>query len=221
MLDFTKYDLVMLDFDGTLVDTESFHYRAYLKMCEQRGFELPWDFSRYTEAAHKDASALELQIYEALPGLKEQEPSWSVLYDEKKSAYLALLEERPLQLMAGAKKLLETLKELGIAHCVVTHSPQEQIALIRSKLPLLGSIPHWFVRGDYTKPKPDPESYLMAIEKLSKGGAVIGFEDMPKGLKALMQTPAEAYLVCDREYPELAAYEGQFKRINSLKELFV
>ncbi len=198
------YQVYLFDFDGLLVNTESFHYRAYCKMFEQRGLELDWDFFRYCQAAHRSATALQEQMYHEFPELHKQEAHWEVLYAEKKTAYLNLLATEPVELMPGAKELLLELAKRNIKRSVVTHSPLEQISKIRKQHPVLNSIPNWVTREDYNEPKPSPDSYLTAIKLLAKpGDAIIGFEDTPRGVEALSQTEAQAVIVCDMAYPLL------------------
>ncbi len=198
------FQLFLFDFDGILVNTEHLHYQAYQKMCLDRGVELPWDFPRYCQAAHFEATGLRDQIYAELPKLKKQEPDWSVLYKGKKTAYASLINEGSVSLMPGVEELLTTLAELGKKRCVVTHSPEEHISILRSQHPILDSIPHWFTREHYSKPKPDPQCYLMAIEKLSKkGDTIIGFEDTPRGLCALQKVPAHAVFLTGIRYPNM------------------
>lgn len=43
----SEYDLLMFDFDGLLADTEHIHYRAYCKMCNNRGITINWSFAKY------------------------------------------------------------------------------------------------------------------------------------------------------------------------------
>lgn len=191
------YQLFLFDFDGLLVNTEHLHYQAYLRMCAQRGFTLNWSFQRYSDAAHHQATALRDQIYAEFPALQAQEPNWSVLYEEKKRAFLALLQEGAAQLMPGVDALLLALQQADIRRCVVTHSPLAVIQTIREQNPVLNTIPHWITREDYTHPKPHPECYQLAIKRYAKeGDQVIGFEDSPRGLNALLQTPAKAVLIC-------------------------
>lgn len=204
------YQVFMFDLDGLLVNTEEIHYLAYKKMCTDRGFDLPWDFSRYCQMAHYEAEGLRENIYGELPLLREQEPSWDVLYAEKKRALLNLLQAGAIHLMPGAKKLLEELQKADIRRCVVTHSALEQVAVIREKNPILNTIPTWITREHYSHPKPHPECYLFAIEKLAKpGDHVVGFEDTPRGLKALLQTPAKPVLICRVDYPEIPDFLGE------------
>jgi beta-phosphoglucomutase len=182
-----QFDLFLFDFDGVLVNTEHLHHQAYARMCERRGFILPWSFTRYCQAAHYGPTDLRDQIYAEFQALYEMEPNWDVLYAEKRSAFKELLEEGKVDLMPGVAKLLEALQAKNINRCVVTHSPIEFIARIRQDHPALQSIPHWFTREDYTHPKPHPECYQKAIATLAKeGDRIIGFEDTPRGLQALM-----------------------------------
>lgn len=190
------FQLYLFDFDGVLVDTEALHLKAYQRMCANRGFEFSCDMHHYAQVALFRASGLKDLIYQKLPGLYQQEPNWDVLYQEKKQCYLQLLEEEGAQFMPGVEPLLEYLDDLGVNRCVVTHSPLEQIETIKQAQPLLKTIPHWITRECYSEPKPHPECYQLAVKQLAKPGqAIVGFEDSPRGMSALLHTSATAYLV--------------------------
>ncbi len=191
-----EFQLFLLDFDGLLVNTESLHYQAYIRMCQQRGHQLNWTFDQFCEAAHYDSKLLRIKLQEALPELFVQEPDWSTLYTEKKKLYLQILGEKKIELMPGAEKFLTALKENGIKRVVVTHSPIEQVQYIRDQHPVLQTIKHWITREDYELSKPHPEPYLTAIDRhSSKGDKIIGFEDSPRGIAALLGTSAKAVLI--------------------------
>lgn len=218
----SKFQLFLFDFDGLLVNTEELHFKAYIRMCAKRGFHLNWSFPRYSEAAHHHATGLRDQIYEEFPELCKQEPNWDVLYEEKKRAFLKILEEESVPLMPGVADLLQSLQEAGIQRCVVTHSPKSLVQLIRRQNPVLNTIPHWITREDYSLPKPHPECYQTAISRFAKdSGRVIGFEDTPRGLNALMQTQAVPVLVCpssssyiDELMDDRVHYYSSFGQIN-------
>jgi beta-phosphoglucomutase len=198
------YQLFLFDFDGVLVDTEHLHYQAYINMCAQHGFQLNWSFDRYSEAAHHQATGVREQIYTEFPELYAQQPNWQILYEEKKHIFLALLENTAAPLLPGAADLLLSLKEACIQCCVVTHSSASLILKIRLQNPILDIIPHWITREDYTHPKPHPECYHIAIAKLAKSqDRIIGFEDSPRGLHALLKTQAKPILICPLDSPYL------------------
>ncbi len=203
------YNLFLFDFDGLLVNTEEIHFLAYKKMCADRGFDLNWDFSRYCQAAHYESDKLQKEIYADLPELYESEPEWVVLYAEKKRNMLNLLSEGAVHLMPGAEMLLRSLDEAGICRCVVTNSPIDQINIVKEHNPILKTIPYWFTRETYSKPKPDPECYLNAIAKTGINEKIIGFEDTPRGMMALLKTPAKPVLVSEVAYPEIQDFIRQ------------
>jgi beta-phosphoglucomutase len=201
------YQLFLFDLDGLLVNTEEIHYLAYQRMCASHGFKLDWDFNRYCQAAHYHQEGLRDQIYTEFPALKAKEPSWNILYEQKKQAMVDLYSEGAIHMMPGAQKLLEMLNKSKIKRCVVTHSSDDLVKAIRKQNPILDTIPVWFTRENYTHPKPHPECYLNAIEKLAaKNDQVIGFEDTPRGLKALMGTRAQPVLISQIPYPEIPSF---------------
>ena len=192
------YQLFLFDFDGILVNTEELHYKAYLKICADRGYTLAWDLKTYMGYALYSATGVKEGVYRALPELQKEEPEWNVLYEEKKKVYYELLQNGGPNLIPGVARLLEALEGAGIKRCVVTHSPGEQIALIRSQHSVLNTIPHWITREHYSQPKPSSECYLKAISQLKEpGDRVIGFEDSPRGLQALLGTEAQGVLVSE------------------------
>lgn len=197
-----NYQLFLLDLDGLLVNTEELHYQAYRIMCERRGCALRLSFREYCAIAHRSAEGLEQLVYSQFPALRQSAPSWSVLYGEKKRAYIELVNTVAVHLMPGAERFLFALQKAGVGRCVVTHSASDLANLIRLKNPVLETIPYWFTRESYTRPKPHPEGYQRAIAALAKeGDRIIGFEDTPRGLEALGGTSATRVLICAKDYP--------------------
>jgi HAD superfamily hydrolase (TIGR01509 family) len=212
-----NYQLFLFDFDGLLVNTEELHFQAYKQMCANRGFILNWDFPRYCTAAHYSHEGLRDQIYAEFPDLYALEPNWDVLYAEKKEAIVDLIRHGAVHLMPGGEKLLLLLRDANIKRCVVTHSPKALVNDIRKQNPILNSIPFWITREDYTHPKPDPESYLLAIERYAQpNDRIIGFEDTPRGLKALMGTSAKPVLVSKMQVEELPRGVLQYSGLDQL-----
>lgn len=198
------YQLVLFDFDGLLVNTEEIHYQAYQRMCARHGVVMEMSFENYCKIAHYRSEGLSEALYGQYPKLREQEPVWSVLYAEKKQAMIDLLNEGAVQLMPGAERLLLALNDAGISRCVVTHSANELISIIRKQHAIFDTIPVWITREQYSKPKPDPECYVKAVSLLAKPeDKIVGFEDSPRGLKAMMGSRAKPVLICQPIYPEI------------------
>ncbi|MCB1148956.1 MAG: HAD family phosphatase [Chlamydiia bacterium] len=215
------YDLFLFDFDGLLVNTEEIHYGAYKRTFEARGYRMKWDFAEYIRIAHYSSEGLKERSYAELEGLFEEEPRWDVIYQEKTTHYLGLLESGAAALMPGVEEFLQLLERWNKKRAVVTHSGRRLIDKLREKNPALSSIEHWITREDYDKPKPDPECYRLAVERLAfAGDRVIGFEDSPRGLTALMGTDALPVIVTEMEYPEIPAFlERGAKHFRNFYEL--
>lgn len=217
-----NYQLFLFDFDGLLVNTEELHFKAYQNVSLRYAAPLNWDLHRYCRTAMLSATALKEALYKAYPDL--QNYSWEKFYAEKREEYLRLLQAGRVTLMEGVEELLLALEKAGIKRCVVTHSPLEQIALLRQQLPILETIPHWITREHYKEPKPNPECYRHAIDRLATGDdRVIGFEDSPKGLQALLGSRAEGVLISPFFSAEEVAkmVERPFVSYSSLRECSV
>jgi beta-phosphoglucomutase len=211
------YQLFLFDFDGLLVNTEEIHFQAYQNMCEKYGFKLDWSFARYCRAAHYRAEGLKEEIYKALPGLYQEQPNWDVLYAYKREQVIHLLESGAVQLMPGVIELLTVLQKDNIKRCVVTHSPHTLVEVVRRQHKILDTIPHWITREHYSQPKPHPEGYQLAIQKFSSAqDKVIGFEDTPRGIEALLQTSAKPVLISQAVYDDVPKHVERYPSFSAI-----
>lgn len=205
-----NFQLFLFDLDGLLVNTESLHYLAYKNMLQEHNFDLPWDFHRYCMTAHYHADKIAEEFLELFPSLYSQGHTWEQLYAKKKEAMIDLLNRRQVSLMPGVFELLTALQKSKIKCCVVTHSPDELVTILREQQPILDAIPFWITRHDYLHPKPNSECYLKAIRQYANPtDRIIGFEDTPRGIKALMGTNAKPLLICEVSYPEIPEFLQQ------------
>lgn len=214
------YQLFLFDLDGLLVNTEEIHYQAYQQMCEKYGFKLDWTFKRYCDVAHYSASGLKEEIYRSLPELQKAEPDWDVLYAYKKEQVVQLLE-LGVKMMPGVKKLLQALQKAKIKSCVVTHSPHALVNRIRSQHDIFDTIPYWITREQYALPKPHPDGYQIAIQQFGTPQInMIGFEDTPRGIEALLKTRAKPVLISKMNYKGIPKNVVQFHSFNAIPNLF-
>jgi len=211
MLKLNQFDLFLFDFDGLLVNTEELHQRAYEKALKKRGCTLPWDFTTYITNAHKSPVHLKNEMIKQCPQLEQEH--YENFYEDKKKLYQELLLSDHLSLMDGVDRMLKLVKDKP--HAVVTNSNRLQTEMIKKALPILESIPLWITREDYTEPKPAPDSYRKALEKLPRGRA-IGFEDSLKGINALKSADITAVCIKPPLYPSVDGASYLFESFTEL-----
>jgi len=212
-----SWSAYLFDLDGVLVRSEQLHQEAYRQACARHGHRLDWSFERYCLAAHYGPERLEEELRAAMPGLLE-EIGFAALYGEKSQIYMHLLSQGvPLQ--PGAEDVLQRLKRGRLAHAVVTNSTREQTALLRRHHAVLDAVEEWVTREDYAAAKPAPDAYLEALRRLAvTPDQAIGFEDTPRGLRALVAAGVPGVLVSSVAYPDLDRSEPLLA-IASLAEL--
>ena len=195
-----KFQLFLFDFDGLLVDTEAVHYQAYQQMSQISNLKFDLDFLNYLIVAHSSAEGLKNYFCQHCPSISDQQ--WQKLYRLKTELFLQLIKETEVNLMKGAKELITHLNDRHQTTCVVTNSPKPFIDAIVSKHKILQTISHWITKEQYSRPKPSPECYQLALQKLGQNGErAIGFEDSLKGFQALSQCQILPVLICHEEMP--------------------
>ena len=201
-----QWQLFLFDFDGLLVNTEELHFDAYKQMLAGQGISFNWSFEKYCQSAHYASEKFREEILEQYPQLKSI--PWEKLYQEKQRMIQESLRNGSVHLMPGVEDLLTEPQEKNLKHAVVTHSPDKLVSIVRKQHPVLDRIPFWITRHDYQHPKPNPECYALAIERHAQPDEkVIGFEDTPRGLNALLGTRAQPVLITTIPYPEIPFFK--------------
>jgi HAD superfamily hydrolase (TIGR01509 family) len=166
----------LFDCDGTLADSMPAHYRAWTGALSEWGCDFPED------------------LFYAWGGRTVTE----IIEDLNDRNGLAM----PVAAVAARREALfqESLKDIKgvpgvLAHvhdayrrvpiAVVSGSTRESVTASLTGLGLLGHFPVLVCAGDYTRPKPDPEAYLLAARLLEVDPAdCVVFEDTDLGIQA-------------------------------------
>ncbi|WP_371501244.1 HAD family phosphatase [Kitasatospora sp. NBC_00374] len=168
---------VLLDMDGTLVDTEDFWWQAEASLFAELGYALD-----EADRAHVVGGPMSrvIDYLLARTGVTLTPSELTVLINQRFVDLLA----GGVPLMPGAERLLNTLGAHGIPAALVSASHRHIIDIV---LQSLGA--HHFafsVAGDEvvrTKPFPDP--YLAAVARLGAEPArCVVVEDAPTGVRA-------------------------------------
>ena len=104
----------------------------------------------------------------------------------------AFEKEMPYELVPGVLDFMNVLKSAGVPMAIVTSSNAEKMANVYRHYPELKPlVGHIYTSEFFTKSKPDPECFLLAMKEL--GGTetdTVIFEDSVNGLKAARATGA-------------------------------
>jgi len=179
----------IFDCDGILVDTEPLHYRAFQKVLAPLG--MGHSFETYLErfVGYDDRDAFINAFKEA--GV-ELGPKTLIELIEAKAAALEDLIRQGVPGFPGVVELVKELMDRGVPLAVASGALRYEIDAFLASLGLNGAF-HIIVAADEVKKsKPDPETYLLAVERLRrvKGQErldpqrCIAIEDTPAGIRS-------------------------------------
>jgi HAD superfamily hydrolase (TIGR01509 family) len=164
---------VLLDMDGTLVDSDGAVERAWMTWSAEYGV----DPSYAMHIAHGSPAAT--TIRQLLPHLSDDEVDRATQREHE----LQYDDLADVEATTGAVELIDTMERLGLVWAVVTSA---DLRLARARLGSAGITPPLLVTiDDVTDGKPDPEGYLLAARRLGVETArCLVVEDSEPGLVA-------------------------------------
>ncbi|HXC93911.1 MAG TPA: HAD family phosphatase [Geobacteraceae bacterium] len=179
---------VVFDFDGIIVDSEPLHCKAFQKLLEPLGAGFTWDeyVEKYMGFDDRDAFREAFRVH----GLRLDDELLSRLIAAKAAMFQEVAAEG-VNSYSGAVDLIRQLSgKVPLALC--------SGALLSDIEPVLGmlSIPDAFdcivTADDVSASKPDPASYLLAVQKLQQlfpsqqilPAHSVAIEDTPAGISS-------------------------------------
>lgn len=173
-----RLDAVLFDFDNTLCDTESSNLELVDGILRDMGVVL-------SEVELLSLSGGEDRV--TLPPLLEKHdaPGRIDEYELRRDGCYRTYAEADLELEPGARELLSSLRERGVAVALVSTTASRCILTALDRLRALGLF-DVVVCGDMVaRCKPDPEPYRRALELLGVAPEhAIVVEDSPTGAAA-------------------------------------
>ena len=171
-------EAILVDFDGTLVDTEIANAKAYTKALDNNGFSISMELVLTACVGGRHWSKF-------LPNLLSEdydEKIGKIVSIEKKRIYRDFYSEITLN-----KPLLDILditsKNIPIA--LVTSASKDSVTEILNMFSLDKFFSIKICQEDVKNPKPDPECYILAASRLNVSCQnCIAIEDSETGLLA-------------------------------------
>ena len=171
----------IFDFDETIVDLEPQHTRTAEELCRRQGSE----YARFPESLrNRSGIRLSDEIGE-LRSFFGWRTGLEDLVRERARIFLEEVERGRIAPMPGALKVIRRLHAAGLRLAIASSGMRDYIEILVGRLGV-GECFSQIVTGDEVRhPKPDPEAYLLAAERLGVLPAqCIAFDDSSVGVRA-------------------------------------
>ncbi|BDH08544.1 MULTISPECIES: HAD family hydrolase [Streptomyces] len=213
-----RYDLILFDNDGVLVDSEPISNRHLAAYLTELGHPTTYDDSirDYMGAAMHRVHDLVLErTGERLPAD----------FDDVFHARVFAAFERELRPVAGVEGVLEKLAADGVPYCVASSGSHERIRVGHRAT----GLDRWFgddrifSSQDVGRGKPDPDLFLYAAERMGVAPErCLVVEDSPLGVRAAVAAGMDVYGFTAMTPPEkLAGATQLFSTMGELADLLV
>jgi beta-phosphoglucomutase family hydrolase len=172
-----KYNAVIFDMDGVIVDNQKYHHDAWMQFCMKYGITVGGDISRYFGRTNTDI----------LGSLFPENLNNQQLYEfsgEKEKLYQELYQGN-IEAAEGLELLLGKLQEKGIKMAIATSAPEGNVDFVLGNTNLHMFFDVVINSNMIKKGKPDPEIYLKAAEELGEDPSnCIVVEDSVAGVQS-------------------------------------
>ena len=169
----------IFDLDGTLLDNNEVHLKAWKKYLQESGIELSDEEYKEKISGRTNLDAVQ-QIYKK--EMPEEEAS--KYYLEKEKIYRKMYEPE-IAGIAGLEEFLKELKEHGVTMAIATSGIQVNIDFMFDHVPIKHYFKEVINSADIDKGKPDPEIFLKTagVLKIAPENCIV-FEDSISGVAA-------------------------------------
>jgi HAD superfamily hydrolase (TIGR01509 family) len=167
---------VVLDIDGTLVDTNYQHAIAWHRALREHGHVVQlWEIHRHIGMGGD-------QIVTALLGEEAEREDGDAIRAAEGEAYGELIGE--VQAMSGATELLRELREDGARTILASSAKAEEAEHYVGLLDARDLVEGWTTAADVERTKPHPDVVHAALEKVDCDGPAVMVGDSTWDVKA-------------------------------------
>jgi HAD superfamily hydrolase (TIGR01509 family) len=167
---------VVLDIDGTLVDTNYQHAIAWHRAFRDHDYVVQlWEIHRHIGMGGD-------QLVAALIGEEGERADGDAIREAEGKAYAELIGE--VQAMHGATELLRELREDGATAILASSAKEEEVEHYVELLGAADLVEGWTSSADVERTKPHPDLVDAALEKVGSVGPAVMVGDSTWDIKA-------------------------------------
>jgi HAD superfamily hydrolase (TIGR01549 family) len=158
-------EAVLLDLDGTLVDSNYQHALAWFRAFRAHGIVLPvWRLHRHVGMGGD-------QLVKSVAGQEVEDELGDRLRAAEKSEFAPLRDEcEPLD---GIPELVSALDRRGLRIVLASSSPAKDLDYFLDSLDLRGRVHGWTTADDVERSKPHPDVVHAALDRAGTRAAVM------------------------------------------------
>jgi HAD superfamily hydrolase (TIGR01509 family) len=211
----TRFDAVIFDMDGVLIDSEPLHYQVLNRVLR--------DSDNYTlnEAENDEflGTTTEAMFATLIPRhkLHLQVSDYVGVYE---SALLDALQQ-PLTPQPGVRALIDACRARKVALAVASSSKRTWVVTTLRSLDLSNCFPVVVTGDDVSRGKPDPEIYLLTATRLGiRPERCLAIEDAPNGVASAYRA-GMSVLGVRTPYTAHLQLEGVVRTVDSLEDVML
>ncbi|QPH41584.1 HAD family hydrolase [Pedobacter endophyticus] len=187
----SKIKALLLDLDGTLIDSERFHFDCWNEFLSQYGVVIDFKdwLSNYAGIPLPQNAKAIINKYKIDADLTD-------FIDRRELITFNGFKTKDIELMPFALDFVQYFYEKGLTLAVVTASPRVDVEAVFERNGLAKYFKLFVTRTDVTVSKPDPESYNICVKMLglAKDECIV-FEDTVNGVKSALAAGITCYAI--------------------------
>jgi HAD superfamily hydrolase (TIGR01549 family) len=156
---------VLLDIDGTLVDTNYQHTLAWQRALRDHDVIVPaWQIHRHIGMGGD-------QLLPAVAGDEVEQRIGDAVRETEGERYAELIGE--IELLPGARELMLALKEREHAVVLASSAKADEVDVYLDRLDAREIADDWTTSADVEATKPEPDLVLAALDKAGEGAEAV------------------------------------------------
>jgi HAD superfamily hydrolase (TIGR01509 family) len=206
---------IILDFDGTILDTELPVYLGWQRTYARHGQELSMD--EYSEVVGSDYSRFDPRA--TLEKRIGHQLEWAELDADRRNFHLAMVGGKDV--LPGVRELIHETKDRGLLCGVASSSTSDWVEGHLKRLGLRPLVDFVSCANPPVPPKPAPDVYLRVLEGLDVAASEsVAIEDSPHGVTAALAAGI-ACLGVPNEVTSRLIFPAHVKQAASLENMRV